>query len=156
MRIVAEPLTAAAFAPFGDVLALPETPGRADYSAFLQNLRPGAAACFRTSLTPARELPLSTRVMERHEFSSQAFLPVDAGRYLVLVAPGGADDRPDLAGLRAFIAAPTQGINYRANVWHHPMTPLDRAAVFATLMWNDGGTGDEQFVDLSEEVVVAG
>lgn len=154
LRIVAEPLTAEAFWPFGQVLELPAAAGRVDYSGFLENGRPGVPVCFRTSLTPAKALPLRTRVMERHRFSSQAFLPLDAGRYLVLVAPGSAEDRPDPAGLRAFLCEPRQGINYRAGAWHHPMTALDRPALFATVMFADGGPDDEEFVDLPVEVAV--
>lgn len=150
------PLTAEAFAPFGHVLSLPQEPGRVDYSAFNQNLR-GAAAevCFRTSLTPPSTMPLTTRTMERHEFSSQAFLPVDVSRYLVLVAPHGEDGLPDPEHLILFMAKGDQGISYNANVWHHPMTVLDRPAVFATVMFLDGGAKDEEFVDLPEEVTLA-
>lgn len=149
------PLTAEAFAPFGHVLDLPTEPGRVDYSAFNRNLR-GAAAevCFRTSLTPPSTLPLVTRTMERHAFSSQAFLPVDVARYLILVAPHGPDGGPDPAGLVLFLANGDQGITYGADVWHHPMTVLDRPAVFATVMFLDGGAGDEEFVDLPHEVTL--
>jgi ureidoglycolate lyase len=156
-RIVAQPLTGDRFAEFGQVLELPAQPGRVDYSALLENTRPDAQVCFRTGMVVAVGLPLTATVMERHEFSSQAFLPIDAARYLVLVAPPAGPDRPDVSGLRAFIAASNQGINYRAGTWHHPMTALDHAATFATVMWNDGGPGDEEFVDLPEPVqIVAG
>src|SRR3546814_14606114 len=86
MRLVAEPITEAAFAPFGQILTLPTAAGRTDYSAFADNRRPGRAGlCFRTSLTEPTVLPLRTRVMERHAFSTQAFLPVDVARYLVKI-----------------------------------------------------------------------
>ncbi len=156
MRLVAEPITAAAFEPFGQLLELPAAPGRVDYSAFAENLRSGRAElCFRTSLTAASALPLRTRVMERHAFSSQAFLPVDVGRYVVMVAPDAADGGPDLAGARLFLVDGRTGINYRAAVWHHPMTVLDRAAVFATVMFNDGGDRDEDWAGLPVEVELA-
>lgn len=156
MRLVAEPITAAAFAPFGQILSLPTAVGRVDYSTFAENLRPGhAGLCFRTSLTEPTALPLRTRVMERHAFSSQAFLPVDVARYVVMVAPGGADGGPDLAGARLFLVDGGTGINYRPAVWHHPMTVLDRNAVFATVMFNDGGDRDEDWADLPVEVELA-
>ena len=155
MRLTPQPLTAEAFTGFGQVLSLPDAPGRVDYSAFLENRRgPAATVCFRTSLTPPSELPLVTRTMERHAFSSQAFLPVDVSRYLILVAPHGADGLPDPNGLRLFLAGATQGISYGADVWHHPMTVLDRAATFATVMFLDGSEGDEEFVDLPFDVTV--
>src|SRR3546814_18666766 len=101
MRLVAEPITEAAFAPFGQILTLPTAAGRTDYSAFADNRRPGRAGlCFRTSLTEPTVLPLRTRVMESHAFSTQAFLPVDVARYLVQVAPDGAAAGPDSTGRR--------------------------------------------------------
>lgn len=156
MKLVADTITEAAFAPFGQILALPAEAGRVDYSAFAENRRPGRAGlCFRTSLTDPSVLPLRTRVMERHAFSSQAFLPVDVARYVVMVAPDAADGGPDLAGARLFLVDGRTGINYRANVWHHPMTVLDRSAVFATVMFNDGGDRDEDWADLPVEVELA-
>lgn len=156
MRLVAEPITEAAFAPFGQILPLPSTAGRVDYSAFTENRRPGRAVlCFRTSLTEPSALPLRTRVMERHAFSSQAFLPVDVARYVVMVAPDGTDGGPDLAGARLFLVDGRTGINYRPAVWHHPMTVLDRSAVFATVMFNDGGDRDEDWADLPVEIELA-
>lgn len=149
------PLTAEAFAPYGHVLKLPTGPGRMDYSASAQNLRgPAARLCFRTSLTPPSAVPLTTRTMERHEFSSQAFLPVDVARYLVLVAPHGSDGLPDPENLVLFLAKGDQGVSYNANVWHHPMTVLDRPAIFATVMFLDGGEKDEEFVDLPHDVTL--
>ncbi|MEQ8814177.1 MAG: ureidoglycolate lyase [Thalassobaculum sp.] len=156
MKLVAEPITEAAFAPFGQILTLPGEPGRVDYSAFAENRRPGKAeVCFRTSLTAPTSLPLKTTVMERHAFSSQAFLPVDVARYVVMVAPDGAEGGPDLAGARLFLVDGGTGINYRAGVWHHPMTVLDRDAIFATVMFNDGGDRDEDWTDLPVEVELA-
>lgn len=149
------PLTADAFAPYGRVLTRPAGPGRVDYSAFSQNLRGSAAeVCFRSSMTMPSPLPLVTRTMERHEFSSQAFLPIDVARYLVLVADQGGDGRPDPERLTLFLAKGDQGISYNANVWHHPMTVLDRPAIFATVMFLDGGEKDEEFVDLPHDVTM--
>ncbi len=156
MKLTPEPLTSEAFAGFGHVLDLPTEPGRADYSAFNDNRRGSAArVCFRTSLTPPSDLPLVTQTMERHAFSSQAFLPVDVSRYLVLVAPHGSDGQPDPSGLRLFLATGDQGITYGADVWHHPMTALDRPAIFATVMFLDGSTDDEEFVDLPDPVTLS-
>lgn len=149
-----EPITAEAFAPFGKLLTRPNVAGRADYTDSLMNLRAEATPCFRTSLTEPTALPLKTRTMERHEFSSQSFLPVDVGRYLVMVAPHNAEGGPDVEKLRLFEVDGGTGISYDANVWHHPMTVLDKPATFATVMFLDGGAGDEQFVELPVEVEI--
>jgi len=147
MNRIAQPLTAEAFAPYGDVIDVPDTPGRTYYEAALGTLRPGAWP----SLSMARRPPLAGSVLtvemlERHAFSSQTFVPVDAGRWLIVVAPHGADGGPDAAGARAFVATARQGVTYRADTWHHGMTVLDRPGTFAVFMWRDGTEGDEEFV----------
>ncbi|CAE6430968.1 unnamed protein product [Rhizoctonia solani] len=89
----------------------------------------------------------SVRLLERHSYTSQAFIPMGtaggvrmtgfeeplpkAGRaYLVIVALNGADDKPDLSTLRAFVASTAQGISYNMGVWHHPMISLETAIDF--------------------------
>ena len=88
--------------------------------------------------------------MERHEFSSQSFIPQEGGRWLAIVAPHAAGGGPDMARARAFLARPDQGVTYGANVWHHPFTVLDREARFVIVMWRDGTKGDEEFVEVPE------
>src|SRR5215470_7711505 len=104
MRCIAcEPLNAAAFAPFGQVIARPTDFGRVHFSDALANGRGGAKPSL--SLTRARPLAakrLEAVKMERHEFSSQSFVPLDVARYLVIVAPHGQDRKPDSSRLRAF------------------------------------------------------
>jgi len=150
MEIHAEPLTAEAFAPFGDVLDKPTDPGRAYFEKSLGNLRPSAWPSISMSMKlPASVTPIVATDLERHEFSSQTFVPLEAGRYLVVVAPHAADGGPDLAGLKAFIATSEQGITYRPNTWHHGLTVLDKPARMAVFMWRDGGHGDEEFVPIT-------
>lgn len=147
MHIDPQPLTREAFAPFGDVIDVPSEPGRKYYDDALGNLRAGAHPSLSMILkaeTPHR--PLRTDLLERHEFSSQTFVPVDVARWLVVVAPHAAAGGPDLAGLEAFIATGRQGVTYKPNTWHHGLTVLDRPGRFAVFMWNVGGAGDEEFV----------
>ena len=154
-RIACESLTAAAFAAFGQVIERPADFGRVYFSDALASGRAGAKASL--SLTRSRPLAASrleaTR-MERHEFSSQSFVPLDVSRYLVIVAPHVAGGWPDSGQLRAFLARGDQGVTYGMNVWHHPLTVLDRPAQFAVFMWLDGGRGDEEFVDLPAPIAV--
>ncbi len=144
---IADPV---AFAPFGDLIASPRSLPNIDFSGALDNQRTGATTTLYTTIVESEALPLTITKMERHRFSSQTFLPLDASRYLVCVAPHGKDGLPDPAALQAFIMPAGIGITYRANVWHHPMMALDRKASFAVVMWRDGSTGDEEFVDLAE------
>ena len=155
MSISAEPLMGAAFAPFGHVFERPVDFGRFYASDALANGRPVAKASLSFSKSrPLAATELTAVKMERHEFSSQSFIPIDASRYLVIVAPHGADGRPDATKLKAFVARGDQGVTYGMNVWHHPSTVLDRPSLFAIVMWLDGGTGDEEFVDLPQPITI--
>ncbi len=95
MRLTARRLTAEAFAPFGQVIPTrrPEL-GRRSPAAMLESRRPAAVpvlAVARIAPTPA---PIRARVLERHPFSSQTFVPTDLSCYVLLVCPGGADGGP--------------------------------------------------------------
>ena len=148
---MAQPLTAEAFAPFGQVIDRISQPGRKFFNEALANARAGADVDLSLArLDPLTEFPLLATELERHEFSSQTFLPIDVARYLVIVAPTGADGGPDITGVRAFIANSHQGITYRLNTWHHGMTVLDAPGEFAVLMWCDGTSGDEEFRSLDQ------
>jgi ureidoglycolate lyase len=153
--IVAGPLTAEAFKPFGAVLEGPPTAGRVFVSETLASARAHAPVCLSVAtVEPKKELPLQVKVLERHEHSSQTFVPLSVSRYLVLAtldAPGGG---PDLTRLRAFVARAGQGVTYAMGTWHHPVTVLDTPASFAVLMWRDGTSGDEEFVPVTTPLTV--
>lgn len=143
-----------AFAPFGEVITSPDTLPNIDASRALDNRRDGASTTLYTTIVAPVTLPLVLTKMERHRFSSQTFLPLDASRYLVCVAPHGSNGQPDPDALLAFLVPAGTGITYRADVWHHPMTALDREARFAVLMWRDGSADDEEFIDLPQPLRV--
>jgi len=150
MRIVAVPLTPKAFAPYGDVLTPPDDFGRAYFDEGLQTSRSTARPSLSVSrVRPLTSLPLEAKVLERHEFLSQSFLPLDVARWLVVVAPSAADGGPDAARAVAFLAGPGHGVTYHAGTWHHPLTILDRPARFAVVMWRDGTSTDEEFRTLA-------
>jgi ureidoglycolate lyase len=150
-----EPLTAEDFAPFGQVLApRPAVERRLDLIQELENDRVSARPRLSLATVEPRPLPLTAVEMERHVHSSQAFLPLDCASYLVLVAPHGAGDRPEMSRMRAFRVPGDTGINYKAGAWHHPLTPLGRIARFAILTFVDGTPGDEEFAPLPEKVLI--
>ncbi len=149
MEITPQPLTKEAFAPFGDIINMPRDAGRFYYDDALGNLRANGQPSLSVALkaeTPDR--PLTSDLLERHEFSSQTFIPVDVGRWLIVVAPHAAQGGPDMTALRAFIADSTMGVTYKANTWHHGLTTLDKPGSFAVLMWK-AGTSDEEFVPVA-------
>jgi len=155
MRIVALPLTAEAFKPFGAVLEGPPVPGRVYLSDTLANGRAHAPVSLSVAtVEPKATFPMEVTVLERHEHSSQTFIPLSVKRYLVLAtldAPGGG---PDLSRLRAFVARAGQGVTYAMGTWHHPVTVLDGPASFAVLMWRDGTPGDEEFVPVTTPLTI--
>lgn len=157
MRVIAaEPLTASNFAPFGQLINAPVGFGRDYFSAALASGRSAAKPSLSLAHIPQLAgTRLETVKMERHEFSSQSFVPIDVSRYLVIVAPHAADGQPDPSLLKAFVAREGQGITFGMNVWHHPMTVLDRPGRFAVFMWLEGGPGDEEFAALPEPVGIA-
>ncbi|KAI0823719.1 allantoicase [Trametes gibbosa] len=102
------------------------------------------------------------KLLERHPCTNQAFIPMggaiglgdalaDPGTaYLVIVALNGADDKPELGTLRAFVASAGQGIVYGTGVWHHPMAVLHKTMDF-TCVETQIGNGDKldcEVVDL--------
>ena len=150
MFLKAEPLTSAAFLAYGEVIECPAIPGRTYFEDALANLRPNARPSISLTVKHAvAEMPLRSTTMERHEFSSQSFIPQEAGRWLVIVAPHDKDGGPDMARARAFLAGPMQGVTFGANVWHHPFTILDGPARFVIVMWRDGSRTDEEFVEVA-------
>ncbi|MCC7275211.1 MAG: ureidoglycolate lyase [Alphaproteobacteria bacterium] len=150
MELVTQPLTAAAFAPYGDVLEAPAEAGRLYFEDGLGNLRAHARPSLSMSLRANLDrLPLKATVLERHEFSSQSFVALEPARWLVIVCPHAAAGGPDVAGARAFLAGPGQGVTYRPNTWHHGLTVLDHPTRFAVFMWRDGTGGDEEFVPVT-------
>ncbi len=154
-RLKIEPIDAAAFLPFGQLLQpRGRGQGRQELLQELQNSRASARARLAMATVEPKTLPLTAVQMERHVHSSQAFIPIDCASYLVVVAPHGPDDMPDLGKLRAFRAPGDTAINYRADTWHHPLSPLERTGRFAILTFVDGTAGDEQFVDLPHDVVI--
>ena len=150
-EVRAAPLTPEAFDPFGDVVSAglragaPANQGTAvrfDRAAQIETTRPGARPNLAVFRSAARSLPIDLLLLERHPCSTQAFLPMVCARILVCVAPARPDGSPDLARLAAFLCGPGQGINYRRDVWHHPIVALDAPAELAMLAWEDGGPLD--------------
>jgi ureidoglycolate lyase len=146
-----EPLTAAAFAPFGELIAadaaarhFPINGGTTERFHDLAQLQPGPEGRLIVSIFRGQPqaLPLTLRLMERHPLGSQAFVPLSGRPYLVVVArPGPA---PSSSDLRCFLATPEQGINYAPGVWHHPLLALQAPSDFLVIdRAGPGGNCDE-------------
>jgi ureidoglycolate lyase len=157
-QITARPLTAADFAPFGDVLEAAGTPdkiinqglcGRHHDLAQL-DFAQGRAGISVFNAEP-RALPYALDMMERHPEGSQAFVPMHEHPYLVLVAQDadGAPGEPQV-----FLAAAGQGVNYHRNVWHGVLCPLHAPGLFAVIdRIGDGPNLEEHWFDTPWEIV---
>ena len=117
--IIARPIDAAAFAPFGQLLERPSAGARQDFGAEVVNERPASArANLALVRAEAASLPLTVDTMEHHPHSTQAFFPLDVEEYLLAVSHDDGDGAPDLSTLAAFRVRGTQGISYRSGIWH--------------------------------------
>lgn len=75
-------------------------------------------------------MPFTVDMMERHPHGSQAFLPMQEGEYLVILAE---DNNGAPATPRAFIAGAGQGVNIGRNVWHGVLCPLSDPGLFVVV-----------------------
>ncbi|QND50503.1 ureidoglycolate lyase (plasmid) [Phyllobacterium sp. 628] len=144
-EIIAQPLTREAFRPFGDVIevegsaSFPINHGMCDrYHDLAKVETTGENARTLISLLRGKpyELPLELTMVERHPFGSQAFVPLSANPFLVVVA----HDQTDCASYPiAFLTKPGQGVNIHRNVWHGILTPLGGVSDFVVI--DRGGDG---------------
>jgi ureidoglycolate lyase len=155
LTVAIEPLTAASFEPFGDVVVHAGGERRRFFPQVLDHSPEAGQPSFWVSrVDEVGTLPLTVTLLERHPFSAQTFLPLTGARYLAIVAQSDGRGRPNPETLRAFLAGPGQGVTYRRDVWHHGMTILDAPAQFAVLMHRTGRDDDDVFLDLARPVVV--
>ncbi len=146
-----EPLTAQAFAPFGDVVEADTarmrlinggTTERFHALATAEAKGEGARVILNIFRGQPRAFPYEIGMMERHPFGSQSFHPLDNHPWLVVVADdeNGEPGRP-----RVFSATGRQGVNYRANVWHHPLMALAAPSNFLIVDRDGPGVNLEEY-----------
>lgn len=135
--LITQPLTAEAFAPYGDVL---EATG--DFRPINDGLcqrhhdraridsGPNARAGISIFKATPRSLPYEFNLVERHPEGSQAFLPMSEQPFLVIVAPGNG---PVPGTPLAFLTSGAQGINLLRGVWHGVLAPLSAPGLFAAV-----------------------
>ncbi|WP_371223163.1 ureidoglycolate lyase [Roseovarius sp. 2305UL8-3] len=152
--IKAVPLTAEAFAPFGDVLEAAGAPDKiinqglcGRYHDLAQlDFTDGRAGISLFKAEP-RTLPLTLDMVERHPGGSQAFVPMSHDPFLVIVA---ADDGGVPGTPLAFMACAGQGINLHRGTWHGVLTPLHAPGLFAVVdRIGEGDNLEEHWFDTS-------
>ena len=137
ITIEAAPITAKAFAPFGELIEEGEhtatiiNEGLCKRYTDLANME-AEGGRIGVSLFDARlrAVPHTLDLMERHPLGSQCFVPLGGSSYLVIVAhdDGGKPGAP-----MAFLAGPEQPVNIARNTWHGVLAPISGTGLFAVL-----------------------
>lgn len=149
ITLTPEPLTAEAFAPFGDVIEPRQRDSflindgqcrRFHRLATAQTGTDGQAVISLFRPCPVA-LPTTLTLVERHPLGSQAFMPLAGQPWLVVVAPPGEPPLPE--HLRAFLVDGATGVNYFAGTWHHPLLALDNGDFLVVDRQGPGANCDE-------------
>jgi len=144
--ITPEPLTAEAFAPYGDVIepACAAEKIKINYgnTTRFHDVFPvdvsdeGGEVCVSIFRSTPLQQPITVKTMEYHPLGSQAFMPLGPEPYLIVVAKAG---KFDASKIRVFMASPGQGVNYRKGTWHHFSLALNKPSDFLVLDRKGGG-----------------
>ena len=158
MKIIIEPMTADAFAPFGDLLEAKGTPDKIINQGLCGRFHDRARMDFsdgRAGISifhaEKRDLPLKLDLVERHPDGSQAFVPMSHQPFLVVVAE---DQNGTPQSIRAFLTEAGQAINIHRGVWHGVLTPLYDPGLFAVIDRIGEGPNLEEYW-LPDEVIIA-
>lgn len=139
------PLTQAAFAPFGEVIEAIGAPSylindeqtERFHALSLATANPAlhqqgrvdvGMSIFRNN--HAVYFPAGIHMLERHPLGSQAFIPLAAQAFVIVVAKPLDENQPDESEVYAFVSNGKQGVNYHAGVWHHPLMTLEAPSDF--------------------------
>lgn len=151
--ITAGPIDASALAPYASVVAAREGKATVIPEVMEMGDTPGAHAF--TVLCPLPVTgPVQIAALERHPHSTQSFVPLHSGRWLILVAPTSADGSPDISRALAFVAGPEDAICIGRNVWHAGLTVFDSPAEFGMIMWKTTAGDDGILHTLDQPVTV--
>lgn len=139
--IFPETISGATFSPYGDFIGWPDkgtgisankgTAIRFDGIAGLALSAAGGHPELSYFRVQPASLPLVCHELERHPLSSQMFMPVGFGRFLVIVALG--EEKPNLDTLRVFVTDGKTGVNYATGTWHHAAVALGDETDFLVL-----------------------
>ena len=123
VEVELEPLTAAAFAPYGEVIGMAEGPP-AFSGPHIKSWRQGFACDGPVEIMLARyaHQQMSLTLLERHFNVTQAFVPMSPSSWVMVVAgptvPAERDSRPAPESVRAFLVPAGHGIMLARGAWH--------------------------------------
>lgn len=126
ITVKAKPLTKENFAKYGDVVDIKIANKQASVIQVMDNNR-GSFGIVEASQV---SLPYTTNSFTRHTLGTQAFVPLNNGSLLYIVAEGTDTDSFDINTVAAFIASGNQAVNYKVGVWHTVIAPLTKNSKF--------------------------
>ncbi|WP_293781790.1 ureidoglycolate lyase [uncultured Aeromicrobium sp.] len=158
--VVPQPLDAAAFAPFGHVISLEDTP------RLPIDLYGGKNAVHGPVVLEADQTPEfilfrvgyrggDVRYMERHVGMTQTFIPLNGDAYVSLVARPDAemvDGFPAFEEIHAFLVPGDVALNIHRGTWHEPPFPTRDGQRFLITSQPDVTQGLQTQVDENGEV----
>ncbi|THV24731.1 ureidoglycolate lyase [Peteryoungia ipomoeae] len=145
------PLSGQAFMPFGEVIETEPSTMRLINGGTTERFHAlfspeaageGARVIVNIFRGQPRQFPYEIGMMERHPFGSQSFSPLSGRPFLVAVSAdeGGRPGEPQV-----FLVGAHQGVNYRRNVWHHPLMAIDAVSDFLVVDRDGPGNNLEEF-----------
>jgi len=158
-----QPLTRAAFAPYGDVIESEKRDSffinndmaeRFHALARIEAVGEDADAIISLVKSSKYQMPRKLDHAEHHPLGSQAFVPLDETPFIVVVGKAGESPRP--ADFQGFMTNGKQGINYHPGTWHHVL--LTPYAAMTFLCIDRAGPGDnciDHFFDEDQQRVLA-
>ncbi len=157
MNLSSEPLTAAAFAPFGQVIKRPDGVPNAS--------GPGWQWWGETALLAGDQRPYGIGYLalepadlrfdwaERHMRSAEVLIP-SGGDCLIYVGPPGPPDQPDelppLDRFRVFRVRQGEGVLLLPGVWHGAPLAIDRSLNVVVLLLQATGATDTHLVRFAD------
>ncbi|MFS4437994.1 ureidoglycolate lyase [Paracoccaceae bacterium GXU_MW_L88] len=149
-HLVAQPLTAEGFAPFGEIIQRRDAPskvinrGMCDRHHALASVELSGEGTAVINIFHGRPytVPLMLDLMERHPLGSQCFVPLGPHPWLAVVAhdDGGKPGTP-----HPFLVPPGIGLNYPRGLWHAVLTTLYEEADFLVIDRDGPGNNLEEY-----------
>jgi ureidoglycolate hydrolase len=147
LTVTAEPLTAGAWLPFGQLIGGPD---QASVPCVLE-LRDDAV--FHLDVLSYTWHPLRCDLLNRHHTATQALIPLGGSPAVVVVAPSQVDftDAAHLETIRAFTISGSQGINLAIGTWHWGPYPTGPEVHLANIQARDV-VGDNEIAYLERDL----
>ena len=130
-KIPVEPLTRAAYAPFGWVIGGeppthdPELAWSGPASVFWHegSFDPGEGGEIQFLWVQYKWQPIALKSLESHRLTEQSVIPVNGTALIQVVCPPPAnplatDNQPDLSQIRAFLFDGSAGVRMKQGTWH--------------------------------------